>query len=107
MPRRFGSHNAVARHRRRHYEEIRTVLAISDQTMAKADGLRMRVTAEAAPLDVLLEPVPDREAASDYTLRAVSVVRSVAGQYVVWEYLNGRTRTFSVGQQVPVEYRVV
>lgn len=63
------------------------------------------VAAEAAPLGVQLWPTRSPEYAANFTLANVEVVRhSVRGDYVIWTYCNGKTRTFNVGEQVTVQF---
>lgn len=61
------------------------------------------VVAEDAPLNVQLWPTTSPEFAENFTLRSVSVVRRETGNVVVWEYLSGKTRSFSVGEEVVVQ----
>lgn len=60
------------------------------------------VTAQDAPLGVLLWPVRDEQYAPNYTLDSVDIVRDINGTHVRWVYQNGKARRFQVGEQVAV-----
>lgn len=60
------------------------------------------VTAQTAPLGVLLWPVLDERYAPNFTLDAVDIVRDTNGTHVRWVYQNGKTRRFQLGEQVTV-----
>ncbi len=63
---------------------------------ATRNGYTM-VTAEDAPLGMQLWPTTRPDAAPNFTLDAVAVIRTVNGERVVWAYQNGSTRTFLKG----------
>lgn len=69
---------------------------------ATPELLDTTITAQGAPLGVLLWPVRDEQYAPNYTLDAVDIVRDVNGTYVRWVYQNGKTRRFQLGEQVAV-----
>lgn len=60
------------------------------------------VIAEDAPLGVQLWPTISPEAAPNFTLERVEIVRSQIGTHVRWVYQNGDTRVFGLGQAVAV-----
>ena len=61
------------------------------------------VTAEDAPLGVLVWPVRDAKYAPNFTLERVEVVRTANGSHVVWVYESGLRRYFKVGELVVVD----
>jgi hypothetical protein len=61
------------------------------------------IVAELAPLGVQLWPTHSAKYAPNFTLDNVAIVRDSRGEYVVWTYESGETRTFRKGELVTAQ----
>jgi hypothetical protein len=61
------------------------------------------VVAENAPLGVQLWPTISPDYADNFILNSVAVHRRETGDFVVWTYRSGKTRTLLVGEEVVVQ----
>lgn len=67
-----------------------------------SDGTMTTVVAEYAPIGVQIWPTTAPQYAPNFTLESVSVVRTRERTYVRWQYENGSTRLFKLGERVVV-----
>lgn len=71
---------------------------------ATATHIETTVAAEDAPIGIQIWPTIAPGYAHHFTLDSVELVRDCNGEWVRWTYQDGKTRTFSKGEQVVVSY---